>query len=459
MRHGAAVVILTAVLLLSSGACSSGGSRPTTPDPVSDRGSRLVVEETDRQFLVDPLGGYPLVVAPDGADAVRRAHRELLRGFSKPAEDVARDLLARDPGFHPAQILQGQVRFLERDFEAAVAVTEPVLAELPEYSAALLLKARASERLDDVVEAYRAYRQVAVADATAPGALAALERSELLQERALEVVYWRTMDALDKGRLDVAEELVSELRIWAPEHPMPLAAEAELAKAADDPKAELAAVRRLIQFYPEDRPWLERQADLEVRVGKPRVGIQILRTLTEQFPGDQQLEERLETAKFRWRFSLQPEEVQQRALSPELTRADFATLLYWLVPGVRYGRADGGRIAADILDHPDREAIARVVNLGLMSIDESLHRFDPERPVLRVEVMSGLLWSMERQQELPACLGTGLSSRPAWKTVCSLAARCQIIDSEAGCLPQAPAEGRESLEMIRRAQRLMVGGS
>ncbi|MDY7095259.1 MAG: hypothetical protein SX243_19960 [Acidobacteriota bacterium] len=453
-----AVAVLTAALLLSSGACSSGGSRPTTPDQTSERGSRLVVEETDRQFLVDPLWGYPLVVAPEEADALRRAHRELVRGFPKPAEDVAREQLARNPGFHPAEILRGQVRFLEQDFEAAVEVTEPVLAELPEYSAALLLKARASERLDDVVEAFRAYRQVAVADATSDRSLVAIERSDLLLDRVLEVLYRRTMDALDRGRLDVAEELVSDLRIWAPEHPMPLAAEAELAKALDDPQAELAAVRRLIQFYPEDRPWLERQADLEVRVGKPRVGIQILRTLSEHFPGDQQLQERLETAKFRWRFSLQPEEVQQRALSPELTRADFATMLYWLVPGVRYGRADSGRIAADILDHPDREAIARVVNLGLMSIDESLHRFDPDRQVMRVEVMSGLLWAMERQQDLPACLGTGLSSRPAWKTVCTLAARCQIIDSEADCLPQAPAEGRESLEMIRRAQRLMVGG-
>lgn len=458
MRFGAAVAVLTAALLLSSGACSSGSSRPTTPDPVSDRGSRVVVQEADRQFLVDPLWGYPLVVAPETADALRRAHRELVRGFPQPAEEAAREQLARDPGFHPAQILVGQVRFLEQDFAAAVELTEPVLAELPDYSAALLLKARASEQLDDVVEAFRAYRQAAMADPTAERSLAAVERSELLLERALEVLYRRTLDALDRGRLDTAEELVTELRGWAPEHPMPLAAAAEVAKALEDPKAELAAVRRLIQFYPEDRPWLERQAELEVEVGQPRVGIQILRTLVEQFPDDAQLAERMETAKFRWRFSLQPEEVQQRALSPELTRADFATMLYWLVPGVRYGRADGGRIAADILDHPDREAIARVVNLGLMSIDESLHRFDPDRRALRVEVLSGLLWAMERQQELPACLGSGLSSRPAWKTVCTLAARCQILDSEADCLPQATAQGRESLEMIRRAQRLMVGG-
>lgn len=438
-------------MLIIGAACSGTAGRPDADDTIL--APRAAVSAADRPFLVDPLDGYPLVVAGARAVEVREAHADLLRGRSLEARRAADLLLAADPGFHPARVLVAQTQLAEGDPTAAAVTLAPVLDELPEYTAARLLAGRTAERLDDVVGAYRAYRPLADAVESAR------QRSELLAERALDIVYRRTVDALERGRLDLADELAAELESWAPDDPRSLAAGAEVAAARGDGERELAVVRRLTELVPDDRDWLERQAGLEVRVGNARAGMQILRDLNERYPGDPELAERLEAAEFRWRFSLQPQEIRDRAARPELTRADAATMLYWLVPGVRYARPASARIAADILDHPDREAITRVVNLRLMTVEESVHRFHPERPAQRAEVLSALLRVLERQEPRPACVGSGLSERPAWSTVCELAERCALIESRADCLPEARAGGEPTLEAIRRAQRLMLGGA
>lgn len=400
------------------------------------------------------MSGYPLVADGIATAEVRRAHAVLLEsGDAAGAREVAGRLLAQDPGFHPGQVLAAQSDFATGRFDAVLERLRPVAAELPAYTAARLLEGRAAERLDDLLGAYRAYRSVAESDATAAA------REALLRDRALEVLYRRTLDGIERGRLDVAETSVSDLHRWAPDDPLALAAAAELSAARGERREELAMVRRLAELYPDDRPWQERRAALEVAVGNPRQGVQILRGLVARYPDDARLADRLEAAQFRWRLSLQPAEVQNRARQPELTRGDFAVLVYWLVPGVRYSRAESGRIAVDILDHPDREALARVINLGLMNVDESLHRFEPQRPVRRSEVLRALLRALDRQDPPPACLAQGLSPRPSWQTLCELGARCRLLESEADCLPEAAASGPDALEMIRLSQRLMVGGS
>ncbi|MCB1054451.1 MAG: hypothetical protein KDD11_02940 [Acidobacteria bacterium] len=435
-------------------ACSSGsaGHAPATPADHT-AAPRNLFESSDRPYLVDPMTGYPLVADGSVTTEIEKAFSALFdRGDTRTARETASRLLTTEPGFHPAQVLAAQTDFAAGQVEAALERLRPVGAELPAYTAARLLEGRAAERLDDVLGAYRAYRAVAEIDPTAAA------REATIRDRAFEVLYNRTLDGIERGRLDVAEASVADLTTWAPDDPLALAAVAELSAARGERREELAAVRRLAGLYPDDRGWQERRAGLEVVVGNPREGVQILRRLVAQFPEDVQLADRLEGAKFRWRLSLQPAEVQDRARQAELTRGDFAVLLYWLVPGVRYARAESGRIAVDILDHPDQEALARVINLGLMNVDESLHRFEPERPVRRSEVLRALLRSLELQPALPTCLAGGLSPRPSSQTLCDLGARCRLLDSAADCLPEAAASGPDALEMLRRSQRLMVGG-
>jgi hypothetical protein len=144
-----------------------------------------------------------------------------------------------------------------------------------------------------------------------------------------------------------------------------------------------------------------------------------------------------------------PQAVQQVAAKPDLDKADFAVLLYWLVPNVRYARPTAGRIATDVLDHPQREEIVRVVNLGLMDVDPTLHRFSPGAPVRRGAALRVLVRLLGQSKQGISCLGDG--SAPA----CEVAVRCHLIAGVEGCQAQAPLSGPEAVELIRRSLDLL----
>lgn len=459
--------------LLAGVVTGCGSSGPARPDPgAAPPGAGLSVEPSDRPFLVSPASG-------DGSARDRR----LDEGFSaltdrgEPAEAaaVARELLEVDPTDPAATTLAAQVRFVEiragepgdlggvRDTLAdlladsfpARSETQPEEPEVPpssgevsERAAARLLYGRVSDLLGDVVEAYDAFRT------TGGWSAAAAERAAELEERALEVVGNRFAEAVERNRLEPADDALDRLRRWAPEAPLTLESEVALAVARQDPRAELAALTRLLETAERSgsRELLERRADLELDVGEPSHALAILQDLTTQYPGDAALADRLERAKFRWRLGQLPPEVARAAASPELDRAGFATLVYWLMPGVRRARSSEGRIATDILEHPRRIEIARVVNLGLLSVDPTLHRFSPDRPIRRATALGALLEAARTlPRTSPGCLAAHpLGTRPSDQAICAAAESCRLTVDVGACLPDSSLSGSEALEMIRR---------
>lgn len=447
-RARTAVLTLgVAALLLLSGCPSGSGGRPTTG---ADRAA-AGIPEPERAFLVDPLRGYPLVVAPETERALTEAYSLLARtGDTVTVARRGRDLLATDPGLHPADVLIAQTELLDRRAQAAVDRLRGVTSEVPGYTAAQLLLGRAAERAGDLPLAYRAYRSVAERSS------AAAERAEVILPRAVEIVANRLDDALGRGRLDRAEDLLEQLRNWAPEADETLEGAVALASTRGDRKAELEALERLTARHPDRTELKVRQAELELAVGDATVGLRTLRDLAARHPDDRKIQEALERAKFRWRLTLLPREVQELARRPELTRAELAVLVHWLVPQVRSTRRSTGRIAADILEHPFRDEIARVVNLGLMEVDPTLHTFSPDRPVRRADVLEALLRAVETFGSGAACLeGSPLGRRPTEEAICRGAARCQVLPERADCLPGATLSGGEALDLIRRAVELL----
>jgi tetratricopeptide (TPR) repeat protein len=432
-------------------ACPSGRPSPEAPpEPEAALGG---VPRAERPFIVDPLEGYPLVPVPDPAARVRAGWRALVRtGDAAAARALAAELLEDDPGFHPARVLAAQGDFLAGDDQAALDGLGPVVEELPGYTAAQLLRGRAAEGLGRIPEAYAAFRAVAEASG------AAADRAEVLRERAVEIVANRFQDSLGRGRLEDAAGQLGRLERWAPDAEATLEASRSLAAARGDRRAELAAVGRLLERFPERRELQVRRAELELAVGDASEGLQILQRLADRNPGDRELREKLEQAKFVWRLTLLPAHVQEVSRSPELTRADFATLVHWLVPRVRTSRAPAGRIAGDILEHPRREEIARIVNLGLMDVDPTLHTFSPERPIRRATAIAALLRAVETLGGPAACLprsvADSLGRSPTAETVCGAAARCGLLPSEADCLPGATLSGAQALELLRHALQL-----
>jgi hypothetical protein len=402
--------------------------------------------------VVEPLEGYPFPV--DAARRLRLAegHHALRAGDEAAARAAAAELLRDEPGFHPARVLAAQADFYLRDLAGALDGVRPVAEALPGYAAAELLRGRVAEAAGEVVEAFEAYRAAA---ASPPAAARAAE----IAPRAAEVVFQRAEDAIARGRLADARAAVERLRSWQPEGEETLRAGRALAVAEDDPGAELAAVTALGSRFPDDRELAERRAELELAVGDPGRGLALLEELAAAHPGDPDLAARLDAAKFRWRFVQLPARVTALAEAPELSRGGYAVLLYWLVPSVRYGRGSAPRIASDILDHPQREEVARVVNLGLMAVEPSVHRFAPERAVSRADAIEALLRLLSfggagggaGGEPLPCAAEMPYNPRPSHDFVCATGAACGLIPSAGDCLPRAALSGPEALELIRRA--------
>ena len=408
----------------------------------------------DDPYLLLPTAGYPLAGPSDLALAVEEAHRALR--FGADLEEVAaagRSILAEAPGFHPAAVLLAQVEHLEGEDAAALDRLRPVVDELPDYRAAQLILGRVAENLGDVPAAFLAFAEMAPADDLAS------VRAEDLRPRVLEIVLNRLQDDLSRGRLEDAESQLAWLLEWGPDSFEALEGSRLVAVERDDPESELTAVRELASETGEIA-YRQREAELEVEIGDLRSGLEKLEALVAELPEQPELVESLKQAEFLWRLQLLPPEVQDIGRKAEIDRADVSTLLYWLIPRVRSSTINNPPIAGDILDHPRRDVILRVLNLGLMEVDETLHRFEPRAPARRVAVLRAQLALLASAPRKVTCLdgGEALKLDRSWGSVCRNAARCQLIPEAADCRPSAATSGAEALELLRRTLNLLGAG-
>lgn len=397
----------------------------------------------ERPYLPSPLEGAPANSEPARDAILTEGYRRLAAlGDGAGARARAQELSATDPTYRPADVLAAQVDFLAGDFTAAVNRLAPVAEAEPRYTAALLLLGRASERLGDLANAYAAY--LSVSDSSA----VALERVGELEGRAFEIVVARFEDALTHHRLDDAERQLRQLRSWAPERLETIETGRRWAEARGDRQAERLALEQLLGRDPNRRELLERRAELDLADGDAARGLQALRELLAAHPEDSRLADKVERAKFRWRVTLLPADVQKIAAKNELSRGDFSVLAYWLVPEIRYSRPGAGKIAADILDHPRREEIARVINLGLFDIDATLHTFGPERLLDRAAALRALVRATATLGRR-SCAGVG-------GTPCEAALACELVASAAECRSGERLAGEGALELLRRTQQALA---
>lgn len=381
--------------------------------------------------------------AAAGASAVRRGDIAGATAAASALRDSAPDLAA---------VLQAEIDLVRHNDGVVPERLEPVLEAKPDYTAAQIVLGRAQERLGDVVAAYGHY--VAVGDQFAPAAHRAAE----LRARVVEILGRRVSSALEAGRTDAASEALEHLQAWAPAEEVTLRSALAVAQAMQDPRAELAALRSLASRHPEDESLARRRARLELHWGDPTVGFEILQNLSAAHPNDVSLANEVAGARYYWRLAMLPTRVRDLTGRPSLSRAEYAGLLYWLMPSVR-SQPGVGRIASDVLDSPWRTEIIRVVNLGLMDIDRSQHRFEPDRPVTKREALLALVRLIGRHAPAPACLGgVRFDAVDDAEAVCGAAAACGLLGSAEGCLPTAPVSGQEAVEYAHQALQ-SVGGS
>lgn len=401
----------------------------------------------EKRFLVSPLSGFSLGVLPDHGSRLRAAHAELVDGgVAALARGEAEALREEDPLLEPAVVLLAQVEFVDGNYDRAVELLLAVVASNPSYVAAQLLLGRTGERIENIAGAFESYFEIASVSTLAA------DRATALRGRALEIVGNRVADALRRGRTEDATRDVLALANWAPGELVTLEAARGLAQAVGDREGELKAARMLVPLLPENKEIRIRLGDLELETGDPSAGLRIFQQLAEAEPQDALLVEKLARAKLQWRLTLMPGKVLELVRQPQLSRADFAAVVYWLFPVVRYGQADSGRIANDILDNPHRQEIVRMVNLGLARVDATLHTFGPDQPQTRGRALYSLLRLLDMQTPRLTCLGPeGSLELAADQQVCDSAARCLLIREPAECLPGAVLSGPAAFDMSRSA--------
>ena len=393
------------------------------------------------------MEGYTREADAQLRDRLERVWHDLVdTGDTAEAIRASAEMLDASPGFLPAQVLAAQVDFAAGENTHVVTRLLPVGDALPTYTASQMLIGRAAERLGDVALAYSAYRAVAARSSLA------LKRAGELHPRAMEIVSHRLDESLRAQKVDEAQKQLSLLQSWGPSETITLEAARKVALARGDRAAELAAVQEIAARSPGDRTLLERRAELELEVGDPSAGLKIVQDLAARNPQDPAMARKLESAKFRWRLSQLPRDIQEIAAKPELNRGDLAILLYWLVPQVRNSLPTAGRIATDVLDNPHREEIVRVVNLGLMDVDSTQHRFYPGSSVRRGQALRVVVRTLARFGAA-ACA----NQNPEGGDICDVSLACGLVGSGEDCEAASPLSGAGGVEILRRSLKLLGG--
>lgn len=420
--------------------CGSGGVQPPRVAPA--------VEGDRRALFPSPTGGYQGDIPAAIALELEQLHAQLLDdGATATVWAAIEQLAARESNLPPAKVLLAELLLLQGQPRVArerlVGIADPQLA----WTAPLIVDGAAAAALDDVVGAWRRFREAAASGANPVVARRAAE----LEPRAVEILGVRIREAVARGHLEEAVEALYQLETWVPGLESTYEATAAVAAATGDDVREETAIVALLTSRPGDRLLRERLADLMLRRGDASGAIGLLQQLLQETPGDPVLLSRLSVAKLRFRLGVLPPAVQALAKEPVLRRAGLARLLFWLVPGVRIQAADNAPIATDILDRTDRAELVRVLGWGLLEVQPGVHEFAPERAARRRDGLLAALRAM-RIARVSTCADLlEVQPRPGNETLCRVAAECGLIDEPGACLPEAELAGSEAVAILGRA--------
>jgi tetratricopeptide (TPR) repeat protein len=428
MRRLSAAGFLLLLLVLAS--CKTAAPPPPRP----------TIPPEEREFLLNPTVAAPSV-EPFLHARIEEAYRSFDQGRS-PAEveAVARKILEAAPGVPSALVLLAQTEYLTGQYQAVVERLRPLLAEQPAYVAAAVLAGRSYERLGDELAAFEAYRGVAELDQVAGARAAELRR------KAVELMTAEARQAAGESRYEDAEAILARVDALSPGAKSSLEIRLEIHRGRNQVREELAVLRQLAPVA-GSRPLRERLGQLEVDIGDVKAGLEVFEALLREQPGDAALLAQVDRAKFRWRLERLPARVRAIARKAELTRADLASLLYWLLPPVQHSPVVDPPIAGDILNHPAQQEILRVTDLGLMEVDETLHRFNPDGASNRRATLAALLALLARQR-LPCVAGESLAKDArAW--VCRKSVECGLLGDESRCQPGSPISGTDAVDLLK----------
>jgi len=295
-------------------------------------------------------------------------------------------------------------------------------------------------------QALAAYRELASSDPSDPrisGRLGAV-RSSLLGSLGNEVE-----TDLAKGDAASARRAALAAVDVDPALPNGYVLVSRVAEAVGNLEDAWVAAARARALDPADEALTRAAAGLAMKTHRYADAVALYGDLVTSDPTSVEL---LAEASFQFQVQNLPDAARQAALSPRLTRAQLAVLLWWLVPEVREERAlPGGEVAVDAVDRPDSQSVVRCIALGFFVVTPDTHRVGVDQPVTRAEMAACL-----RRVALLASAGAPIGGclgeeRPSPASL----AECGILWS-----PSARTiTGREAVRALEEAGRAAREGT
>jgi hypothetical protein len=252
---------------------------------------------------------------------------------------------------------------------------------------ATVLAARAEEdaaagRLRDALDAYRDAARLA------PGEAGYLERVVELRTSYLTTLRAEAESALVSEDFAVARRAALALVEVAPESPAGYHVLASAAEAEGKLEDAWSAAQTAHARAPTDPSLTESLAELALKTSRFAEAEVLYGGLAKDDPS---LREKQAAARLEFQVQNLPAAARKAVAAPRVTRAQFAALLFMLVPEVATARVPpGGDVAVDVVDRPERAPLVKAIALGFFSVARGTHLVGADVPVFRGEMPSHL---------------------------------------------------------------------
>ncbi|MGZ7030680.1 MAG: tetratricopeptide repeat protein [Thermoanaerobaculia bacterium] len=377
MKRLVLAVISTALIVSCAG---------TAPAP------RVTPPSGESRFLIDPRTGAPAPADPSLDRRFDAAWRSFLAADYTNARTRAQDLRRRDANYAPAALFEAALDLREGNITGARSTVTALEQKYPDWLAPMAYEAEVALADHQTRRAWEIYRTLA-ARADAPPIVR--DRLTDLEKRLFDELYHAALSASDA-------DAIAALRQALVVSPNATGARVLLGQkliAQKQYDEARIAVEPLVNSADVDRNDVqELLAEVEVGRGQYEQAINRYERLARR-ESDPRFARRLEQVKQQWNAANMPPQYQRAMQTDSLTRGDFAVLLYWLVPSVRFAQnLSVPPIATDLGDVSGREEIVRAIALGILPVDAVTRRVGPatpvnapalERLVARVLVMRG----------------------------------------------------------------------
>jgi tetratricopeptide (TPR) repeat protein len=394
-------------------------------------------------FDVDPRLGWSGAVDADGWE---RAMTELRAGRRESAIKRLGELERKSPANAPASLALAALALESGDLAAAASGIEEAAALQRGWTAAEYYLARLAMARDDLEGAAARLRALA-ADPAAPRAVAA--RLAEVETRLFDRSYQAAAGAPPAAAIPHLRRALS-LRPDSASARLLLVQSLIANRNFSEARVEIDP---LLQGAESTKPEVQQAlAEIEAGRGRYEEAIERYERIVRADPRPAYLS-RLEEIKTEFAVANMPPRFRAAASSALVSRADLATLIYWTVAGIRFGRPPSEpAVAVDIADSEAREEIVRAIAFGLFSVDPVTRRVDPDRTMTATGVARVLHRVMTLTTTAP-CAAAGGDGPGAAGIIASLAA-CGIDTTPLRGDPGAPVTGAWALGALRKIDAL-----